>query len=194
MDLVTTFPANYHAASIASLSEFEYRIYEFSGVTSEDEPGMLTVVYPVGAEPWIGRFSRGTGIGASVSGLWSLPNPDQILVSSWGQGYVANVFDPSQWRALDDVYPLMHVLSDRRADIVVLGDYVRLAGFGRQGLQWRTADLSWDGLFDLEIRGGEVVGCGWSAPDDTNVPFSVTLETGEASGGSSLERDGLRPL
>lgn len=194
MDLDQTFDSNYYATTVATVEDADMPIRHFSGVTVEDELGLIAAIYPVGQPPWVGRFTRGTGIGSSATGLWSLPNPDEILVCSWGQAFQINVFDTDEWRPLDDVHPVMHVLPARNAAAVVVGDYSKLAAYGAGGLRWRTPDLSWDGLFDLEVDGEELRGHGWSAPDDASVPFRVDLSTGDARGGANPQLGGLMPL
>jgi hypothetical protein len=65
----------------------------------------------------------------------------------------------------------------------VFGDHTTLTAYGRTGLEWRTKQLSWDGLKILEVTADAIKGEGWDAPEDRFVEFNVDVRTGSHQGG-----------
>jgi len=57
--------------------------------------------------------------------------------------------------------------------------------WGREGLAWQTARLSWEGIRIVGIgaKDNALHGFGWSLMTDKEVAFSVDLRTGTHTGG-----------
>jgi hypothetical protein len=51
------------------------------------------------------------------------------------------------------------------------------------GIRWHTRRISWDGFDALEFDHGRITGFAWNAVGNQWQPFSVSLETGQSTGG-----------
>jgi hypothetical protein len=52
------------------------------------------------------------------------------------------------------------------------------------GIAWTTERLTWEGLTIVDIKGDKLLGRGWDALADKEVPFEVDLRTGKHTGGA----------
>jgi hypothetical protein len=68
-------------------------------------------------------------------------------------------------------------------DLVLCDQGLCLLRLGPDGVVWRTRRLAWDGLHALRVEGDTIVGEAWDL-QDVWVAVSVTLATGEATGGA----------
>jgi hypothetical protein len=135
---------------------------------------------------------RSTWVGNFEPGLWGLtavhPHGDRAIVLARGDVWIV---DPEQ-RSGECVLPVVDDLLevDDPKGWIFSRQGLALARIGPAGLVWHTRRISWDGLADLRVVGGKVIGTAYSHIDDGWHPFSVDLRTGRASGGSYLEDDG----
>jgi hypothetical protein len=58
-----------------------------------------------------------------------------------------------------------------------------MVAWGREGLAWQTARLSWEGIRVTSVEGDVLRGFGWNLMTDEEVGFSVDLRTGAHAGG-----------
>jgi hypothetical protein len=59
-----------------------------------------------------------------------------------------------------------------------------ISAVGESGLQWTTGRLSWEGISISEIKQQVLLGTGWDALRDKEIPFEVDLTTGRHTGGT----------
>ena len=143
-------------------------------------------------EMWIGSFANGEISPNAVSGVFSHPSPNKLLVIARGDGHVVNVDVPTDYVWLDKVVPIMGALPLPNAGLIVLNDFVRLTALGPKGIAWRSPCLSWDGLAIENVADGVIYGFGWDSPNNCNVPFEVNALSGAFKGGASPELLGIR--
>ena len=152
------------------------------------ESDLLLEVTAESGESWIGRFRAGYYDPNAITAVCALPDPTKLCVVCAGQAYIVPVSDPGEWED-GAVFPVMDVRAAPERDMVLLADFIRIAAYTREGLAWRSARLSFDGLRITDITDAEVRGCGWSAPEGKEVEFRVDLATGAHQGGASPEQD-----
>jgi hypothetical protein len=62
--------------------------------------------------------------------------------------------------------------------------FTSITALGSSGILWTTERLTWEGLTITEIEGNRLLGHGWDALTDKEVPFEVDLQTGKHTGGA----------
>ena len=130
---------------------------------------------------WVGNFQRGvTGFDVAV------PHPDghSVIVIAGGQGYI---IEPSSRQATGTFGVDITGVIRNGAEQLIASTFTDLEAIGREGPQWRTRRLSWDGLRSLRVEDGELVGEGWTPAGDQWIAFRVDLASGIAIGGAYTE-------
>ncbi len=183
-----SFDSNY---CVEVLEEFppveEIRRFYFPGAsTAGGRDGLVIKVTPgqLDGEPWVGVFAFGLLSPKGVSGVFTCPDPHHICVVARGAGYIVAAANPAQYE-LVEAEPVLGVYPVASSGLLVFADYLRLIAYGQEGLAWRTARLSWDGLQIDEVQGSWLRGKGWSSPENRHVAFAVDLRTGAHEGGAS---------
>ena len=118
------------------------------------------------------------------TGVWGCPDGDWICVAAGGYGYVASTLAPERVTllGLKPVVEVVEAESDSD-DVLLFVGFQTILGWGREGLAWQTERLSWEGIREVAVRGGEAVGLGWDMVADVEREFRVDLRTGKHVGG-----------
>ena len=116
-------------------------------------PPLIVKVEPDALSGWVGFFESG-GFGG-IDGAFATPNPSALCVVAGGAPYVIDVQDPSAcW--VPRLLPVTAVVSSPEANILILADFIRLAGIGGTGTRWESDRLCLDGLNVHEVVGSEI--------------------------------------
>jgi hypothetical protein len=72
--------------------------------------------------------------------------------------------------------------------LLIFVGFHAMVAWGREGLAWQTARLSWEGIRVTGVRADEngtavLHGFGWNLTTDKEVEFAVDLRTGTHTGG-----------
>lgn len=157
----------------------------YSGISDLGHLQPLEVgVIPLHGDRWLGKFNFGSDIAPALSGVFSSPNPEKICVVAGGQAYIVQVRQPRDWEVVQIPFPVTQVVPAPTSEILIFVDFVRVAGFGPDGVAWVTPEISFDGIEILSANGGEAKGRAWSAPEERMVDFSIDLATGRHQGGA----------
>jgi len=181
-----SFSANYdykelfEVSSPASLSHYFYP--GASQIGGHD--GMLVEVYPDEYAAWQGTFAFGKVIPNGLSGVFAMPNPQQICVVSRGSGYLVSVINPTSWECIDAI-PVIGVYPVLAQGIVVFASFTNLVAYGLEGVKWRTERLTWDGMKITELTDRFIKGEFWDLRNESTAEFIVDLATGSHEGGAS---------
>ena len=116
------------------------------------------------------------------SGLWSCPQPDDLLAIAGGYGYLVRTSAPETAAHLHP-RPITAVLPAPEAGLLLLSGFHAVTAIGAEGVRWQTARLSWEGITLGDIREGQLHGTGWHMLTDRERPFTVDLATGQHTGG-----------
>jgi hypothetical protein len=141
-------------------------------------------IKPDQGEPWLGVFACGFDSPFVVDAVFSTPDPEKVCVIAGGYSYIFSAANPRMWDRLP-VVPVVHAHSVPESDMLVFGDFTRLAAYGSTGLLWVTERLTWDGIKVNQIADGVVRGFGWDATTGRDLEFTVSLSTGEHTGGAA---------
>jgi hypothetical protein len=183
-----TFDAEYEVEPLEELPPATAlaRFYFPNASASGGRDGVLVKVVPRAREasPWIGVFAFGVLSPRGLTGLFTCPNPKQLLVVARGAGYLVAVDDPVVHQIVKAA-PVLGVYPVSARQLLVLSDYLHLVAYSSHGVAWETERLSWDGLEVEEVTEEQIRGQGWSSPDDRHVAFTVDLRDGLHQGGAS---------
>lgn len=128
---------------------------------------------------WTANVQPGIGGRTQV-----MPHPDGVRALVFAAGDAWEI-DPVSREAACVATAVDAVLAvPGSADLVLSEQGLWLLRLGPDGAVWRTRRLAWDGLRGLAVEGDMIVGEAWDLPD-LWVAVSVTLATGEATGGAA---------
>jgi hypothetical protein len=120
-------------------------------------------------------------------GLYSCPNPQELCAVAGGYAYVIDTATPDRSTHIP-LRPAVEILSLPDHDLLLFAGFHLIVAWGREGLAWQTARLSWEGLRLAGISAAEdgtarLHGLGWNMHTDKEVEFAVDLRTGAHTGG-----------
>jgi hypothetical protein len=154
------------------------RQFVYPRQAEEVERGALEVlVHPVGANPFLATFALGFADTAAPTGLWSCPHPDWLCAVAGGYAYLVNTLDPSQFEQIE-YRPVLKVLAVPERRLLIFTGHHSLLAWGERGKAWQTERLSWEGVEISRIEGDRLEGTGWDMLADSDVPFTIDLQTG----------------
>lgn len=184
MTLELRFPHQYEARLVAQNEPIHGEVLDFSGISSvADRKPLVVEVTPYEGKAWTGLFHKDTHFFEAVSGVFTSPNENVVLVVSGGQGYLVDVVNPNVSEAIRFV-PILNISDLPEKGLVIFSDFTNLFAYGASGLVWRSARISYDGIKLERISGTRIEGLAWQAPGDRWVPFTIDPDTGQHEGGA----------
>ncbi len=116
------------------------------------------------------------------SGVWSCPNPRDLLAVAGGYAYLLDTASPERVDFLS-IRPVCAVLPAPEETVLLLAGFHTVLAVGLEGVRWQSERLSWEGLTLAEVRDGVLHGTGWNMFSDRDLPFRLDLKTGIHEGG-----------
>jgi hypothetical protein len=142
--------------------------------------GLIIRVHPRARPAWVGVFASLGVVG--LSGVFSCPRRNQLLVVACGTGYLVQADAPTVWSPLSMAHVRdVRAVPDRQ--ILLLVGEVNLEALGPTGTVWLTPRLASDGVEVVSLDRDRVIGRGWDAAANAHVGFTVGLADGAAEGG-----------
>src|SRR4051794_11982997 len=95
----TTFPHTYEVEQlnetpgVSSTPHFYY----LGGKTTGGRDGVLVKILPQAGQAWLGTFGFSRVAPTEVSGVFTMPDPEQMCVVAKGQGYLVSANLPTNW-------------------------------------------------------------------------------------------------
>jgi hypothetical protein len=183
------FPANWRAEVlkapplIAPARQFVYP----QNIPGEEDAlarGALQVmVHPASGGSFLATFALGFKAPNLPTGIYPCPNPDELCALAGGYAYLIDTAQPTRSTLLN-MRPVVEVLPVPAANLLVFAGHHHLAAWGREGLAWQTARLTWEGLRITGVDSARLSGFGWDLRTDRELPFTVDLATGAHTGGA----------
>lgn len=169
-----------HAPLIAPARQFVYPM-QIAGEEDALARGALQMmVSPARGGAYLLMCALGFSDPAMPTGVFACPNKDEMCAVAGGYAYFADTTAPERCT----LHPMKPVVAlHATEDLLLLVGFHTMAAWGRDGLAWETARLSWEGLRIIEVGAQEVSGFGWDLATDKEVPFTVELATGKHVGG-----------
>jgi hypothetical protein len=119
---------------------------------------------------------------AMPTGVFTCPDPQEMCAIAGGYAYIVNTTQPEHCTHIP-LKPVVEVRTLIAQQLLLFVGFHSIAAWGRNGLAWETARLSWEGVRINTIDGNVLHGSGWNMLTDREVTFSVDLLTGQHQGG-----------
>jgi hypothetical protein len=116
------------------------------------------------------------------TGVFACPNPQQMCTVAGGYAYVVDTAQPETCTHIE-LKPVVEVRPLVAHGLLLFVGFHSIVGWGREGLAWESARLSWEGVRITGIEGDVLQGIGWNLLTDREVGFSLDLLTGLHQGG-----------
>lgn len=149
---------------------------------------LLVLVHSAAGGDFLATCALGFTDPAMPTGIFACPKPNELCAVAGGYAYVIDTADPERSTHIP-LKPVaeVHVLAEH--GLLVFVGFHAIVAWGREGLAWQTARLSWEGLritgVQVDANGTAALhGFGWNIRTDMEVEFAVNLETGAHTGGA----------
>jgi len=148
---------------------------------------LLVQVHPAGGGTFLATCALGFTDPAMPGGVFSCPNPSEMCAVAGGYAYIFDTTAPERSTHIPLKPVVEVVVLDEHGLLVFVGFHAILA-WGREGIAWQTARLSWEGIRIVGVGpdasgAASLRGFGWNMQTDKDVEFAVDLRTGSHTGG-----------
>lgn len=140
------------------------------------------MVRPASGGTFLATCALGFTDPAMPTGIFGCPRPQEMCAVAGGYAYVIDTAQPEQCTHIA-LKPVVAVHTLHEQGLLLLVGFHSIVAWGRQGLAWETAKLSWEGVRITNIEDDTLHGFGWDLMTDKEVEFSVDLLTGQHQGG-----------
>lgn len=178
MNIDKSFKANYRCEVLEELPTKNAGKFYFPEDSIHGSDGIIVDVFPEKADEWLGIFAFGKISPNGTTGLYTCPNGSFLCVVAKGEGYIVNVNNMNDYRKIP-IVPILGVTPVPAKKLLLFYDFVRIIALGREGIAWKSSQLSSDGLKIECITEESVLGYGWDAPTQKEISFEVQLNTGQ---------------
>ena len=131
--------------------------------------------------PWLGIFGEGE-LGCTAIAC----SKEYAFIISLGKAYYICLKTKSLVYS-DDKHFLADVVSTKDDNLFIANDYLSIHMYSKNGHQWNTNRISWDGFQNIMIEGNKVSGEAWSPIENKWLPFQIDLTNKSVIGGSYHE-------
>jgi hypothetical protein len=181
-----TFPRNYEVRMLEAAPPVHpiEKLYHYPVELEEgDRSGAYLRITPQDGPAWVGFFALGFDSDQVVNQVCSTPDPERFCLAVGGYAYLVKASAPAEWQRIEQRPVVdLHVLPQQ--GLMLFAGFTSITAFSNSGLAWTTQRLTWEGLAITEIDGDKLLGHGWDALADKEVPFEVDLKTGKHTGGA----------
>ncbi len=176
-----------HPPLIAPARQFTYPLQVAGEEDALARGALLVQVHPPRGGTFLATCALGFTNPAMPTGIFSCPNPQEICAVAGGYAYIFDTAAPARSTHIP-LKPVAEVLVFVEHGLLVFVGFHAIVAWGREGLAWQTARLSWEGIRILGVRADEcgcasLHGLGWNMPSDEEFEFAVDLHTGTHTGG-----------
>jgi hypothetical protein len=181
-----TFPRNYEVRMLEATPPVHpiEKLHHYPVELEEgDRSGAYLRVTPQNGPAWVGFFALGFDSDQVVNQVCSTPDLEQFCLVVGGYAYLVKASDPAAWRRVEQ-RPVVDLRVLPQQGLVLFAGFTSITAVGSSGIVWTTERLTWEGLTITEIEGDRLLGHGWDALADKEVPFEVDLKTGKHTGGA----------
>jgi hypothetical protein len=160
-------------------------------VTGEEDAlargALLVLVHPASGGDFLATCALGFTGPAMPTGVFACPNPRELCAVAGGYAYLIDTAAPEHSTHLR-LQPVAEVLPLPEHSLLIFVGFHSIVAWGREGLAWQTARLSWEGIritgVQADTNGAPTLhGFGWNAITDQEVAFAIDLCTGAHTGG-----------
>jgi hypothetical protein len=181
-----TFPRNYEVRMLEDAPPVHpiEKLYHYPVELEEgDRSGAYLRVTLQDGPAWVGFFAMGFDSDQVVNQVCSTPDPERFCLVVGGYAYLVKASGPAEWQRIEQ-RPVVDLRVLPQQGLMLFAGFTSITAFGNSGLAWTTERLTWEGLTIMEIDEDRLLGHGWDALADKEVPFEVDLKTGKHTGGA----------
>jgi hypothetical protein len=148
---------------------------------------LLVQVHPAVGGTFLATCALGFTDPTMPTGIFACPNSREMCAIAGGYAYVLDTAAPEHSTHIL-LKPVAEVLVLAAQGLLVFVGFHAMVAWGREGLAWQTARLSWEGIRITGVRlnengAAQLNGFGWNLSTDKETEFSVDLRTGAHTGG-----------
>ena len=170
---------------IAPARQFTYPMQVAGEEDALARGALLLSVRPAVGGSFLATCALGFKSASMPTGVFACPRQDEMCAVAGGYAYVVDTLAPGGCVQIG-LKPVVSVSVLEEQGLLLFVGFHSLVAWGRDGLAWETARLSWEGVRVTEITGESVVGFGWEMRSDREMEFRVDLRTGMHVGGGYL--------
>ena len=130
------------------------------------------------AQSFLATCALGFRDPAVPTGIWSAPNADELCAVSGGYAYVIDTTVPERFTMIE-FRPVLEVRAIVDQRLLLFVGHREMIAWGADGLAWKSAKLSDEGITITSIENGVLRGIGWEMMTDKERGFTVDLKTGK---------------
>ena len=145
------------------------------------------MVRPANGGMFLATCALGFTNPAMPTGVFACPTPREMCAVAGGYAYVVDTEQPERCTHIM-LKPVVEVRPLTTNGLLLFVGFHSMIAWGRNGLAWESAKLSWEGIRITGIDGNLLHGMGWNMLTDREVPFSLNLLTGQHQGGGFVQR------
>jgi hypothetical protein len=164
-------------------------------ITGEEDAlargALQLMVRPASGGTFLATCALGFTDPAMPTGVFACPHPVQMCGVAGGYAYVIDTEEPERSTHIP-LKPVVEVRPLVEQGLLLFVGFHSIVAWGRKGLVWESARLSWEGIRITSIDGDVLHGMGWNLLTDREVSFSIDLLTGQHQGGSFAQPPGNR--
>lgn len=155
------------------------RHFVYPGAVEEIERGALEVLVrpEASAAPFLATCALGFRDAAVPTGIWSMPNQQEICAVSGGYAYIIDTTAPQQFTMLP-YRPVLHVFAAKEAGLLLFVGHRTILAWGPNREAWESPKLSDEGVTVTGIDRGILHGIGWNIMTDKESQFTLDLRSG----------------
>ena len=121
---------------------------------------LLLSVRPATGGSFLATCALGFRDPSLPSGVWSCPSEHHLLAVAGGYAYRVDTLHPGTAELLEQ-RPVTALLPAPEHGLILLAGFHDLLALGKDGVLWRSARLSWEGITLGQIHGQHLHGTGW---------------------------------
>jgi hypothetical protein len=144
-----------------------------------------TTPAPRSDQPFLATCALGFRDPSVPTGLWSVPNPEEICAVSGGYAYLIDTAAPERFTMIP-YRPVLDVRSCVEEGLLLFVGNRTMLAWGRDGQAWESEKLSDEGVTITSVENGLLRGTGWTMRTDKETVFALDLRTGKPSKQQSL--------
>lgn len=160
------------------------RHFTYPAQVEEVERGALEVmISPHNGDSFLATFALGFRDPIVPTGIWSMPNPEELCALSGGYAYLVFVHQPQRFVMLS-MRPVLAVHAAEQAGLLLFVGHRDILAWNEHGLAWQANAVSSEGITIERVSATTVQGTGWDIRTDREFAFTLELATGHRIGAS----------
>jgi len=140
------------------------------------------MVRPAGGATFLATCALGFTDETMPTGVFGCPNAVEMCAVAGGYAYIIDTAQPEHSTHIT-LKPVVEVRPLVTQELLLFVGFHSMMAWGRNGVVWESARLTWEGVRVVSIDGNVLHGLGWNLLTDREVAFSLDLLTGQHQGG-----------